>query len=52
MVDIYNIRNTQIFNNLYSTIVLCISFCLTFQRAVKLVEIISNSRHTVATQSS
>ena len=37
---------------LYITIVLYILFSLTFQKVVKLVELISNSNHTVAMQSS
>ena len=54
MVDIFNIMHNYLFNNLCyirSTIVLYISFSLTFQRAVKLVEIISSFSYTVATQS-
>ena len=54
MVDVYNIIHNYLFNNLllYSTIILYISFSLTFQRAVKLVELILSSSHTIATQSS
>ena len=54
MVDNYNILYNYLFNNLllYGTIALYISFSLTLQRAVKLVELISSSNHTVAMQSS
>ena len=54
MVDIYNIIYNYLFNNLllYSTVVLSISFSLTFKSAVKLVELISSSSRTVAMQSS
>ena len=54
MVHIYDIIHNYLFSNLllYSTITLYISFNLTFQRAVKLVELISSSSHAVATQSS
>ena len=55
MVDIYNIRNTQLLIFLRAiqyNYIIYILFNLIFQRAVKLVELISSSSHTVATQSS
>ena len=54
MVDIHDIIHNYLMScyQLYNTIVLYILFSLTFQRAVKLLELILSSSNTVATQTS
>ena len=53
MVDIYNIiHNYYNFVESYTVQLYYIFFSLTFHKAAKLVELITSSSHTIATQSS